>query len=129
MDGRTASVLALSLVGLGASAAQTATAARTAARRQRSENATGVRCGCVAWASDQKEGVRWRKVTESRRSLAEKDDIAPRSYIMEERKGQGAKPKTVKTASPPLPAPHKRLRKFTELHPKTVSELDFLRAR
>ena len=35
MDGRTASVLALSLVGLGASAAQTATAARTAARRRR----------------------------------------------------------------------------------------------
>ena len=32
-------------------------------------------------------------------------------YIIEERKGQGAKPKTVKTASPPLPAPHRRLRR------------------
>ena len=34
-----------------------------------------------------------------------------RTYIIEERKGQGAKPKTVKTASPPLSAPHKRLRR------------------
>ena len=34
-----------------------------------------------------------------------------RTYIIEERKGQGAKPKTVKTASPPLPAPHRRLRR------------------
>ena len=32
-------------------------------------------------------------------------------YIIEERKGQGAKPKTVKTASPPLSAPHRRLRR------------------
>jgi hypothetical protein len=35
----------------------------------------------------------------------------PRTYIIEERKGQGAKPKTVKTASPPLSAPHRRLRR------------------
>ena len=34
-----------------------------------------------------------------------------RTYIIEERKGQGAKPKTVTTSSPPLPAPHRRLRR------------------
>jgi hypothetical protein len=32
-------------------------------------------------------------------------------YIIGERKGQGAKPKTVKTASPPFHAPHRRPRR------------------
>ena len=45
------------------------------------------------------------------RSESKDRQVKPRTYIIEERKGQGAKPETVKTASPPLSAPHRRLRR------------------